>query len=181
VTINGGPYGGLIHVDPDVGVSASTEFRVWTENWEDQEVSFPLSYRFFTQRSTMSPDMTIHSKSNVSDFDTTLPAGLAVLNNNITVGVHVYDSLDAKAVATTQATVSPLEADILLSKAKAGLYTKAGLRKDFQDELNDALLEFEDTGDVDVVFEQVAVYTAGLDIGTYIHVYSFRSMQFIAS
>jgi hypothetical protein len=166
VTINGAPYNGIIHVDPDVGVSGTTEFRVWTEGWEDRELSLPLTYRFFSQRSSMSPDLTLHSKSNVSDFDSKLPAGLEVLLNNITVGVDVYDSLDARGFATTQATVAPAQIDSFLSNAGAGAgFSKAGLTRDFKDLMNDALIEFESTGDIDVVFEQVAVFTAGLDVG----------------
>ena len=117
VTVNGPPQYGSFAVDPTTGTELTSSFALATLHWSDPNL--PITYQFgFVSSSGV--DLVVHGRSNSSLASTTLPAGSATAQHQVTCFVQAFDSLSAAARLSSSVTVTPqvdpvqLQASILL-------------------------------------------------------------------
>ena len=99
------PYGGSVIAVPSNGTALSTKFRLAASAWTDTDA--PLAYRFTAQIKGEEKVRQLQDFGPRSEYEGTLPGGLASESDVVIVGVQVRDSLGAVSViAETEVTSS---------------------------------------------------------------------------
>jgi hypothetical protein len=104
VETNSPPLPGVLTSNPSVGMELDTKFVLSASLWEDDDI--PLSYALYFIDPRSVSAQSVKTRSEVSFGSTKLPAGLESENNGVTIGVYVYDLLDAVSSATGVVTVN---------------------------------------------------------------------------
>lgn len=102
---NNPPSGGSLSLTPATGSAALTSFRFTSPNWKDLDNNEPLTYQYFFLNAEGS-GVWISGPTIQPVWDSALPAGATVTNNQLTVGVVITDTAGGKSFATTTATVT---------------------------------------------------------------------------
>ena len=79
------PSGGYVESYPVIGDALITPFTISSPGWTSDAANLPLTYSFFYNVAKQSSDLTLSSPSLRAFTVTTLPAGLSVLNNTLTI------------------------------------------------------------------------------------------------
>jgi REJ domain len=137
LTANSPPTGGYVVSVPTAGAALQTKFLITSPGWTTDVANFPLSYSFSFRISEFATYLTLASASLKAFTQSTLPAGLRVLNNAIELQGKATDIFFSSADANTSVTVKINDA-VNVSKV-----------------LTDALTTAFLVGDVDTVFQTV--------------------------
>ena len=98
------PYGGSVIAVPATGTALSTKFRLAASAWTDTDA--PLAYRFTAQIKGEENVRQLQDFGPRSEYEGTLPGGLASESNVVIVGVQVRDSLGAVSVIAETEVIS---------------------------------------------------------------------------
>ena len=79
------PSGGYVESYPAIGNALITPFTITSPGWTSDLANLPLTYTFFYKVSMHSSDLTLSFPSLRAFTVSTLPAGLPVLNNTLTI------------------------------------------------------------------------------------------------
>ena len=110
VAINGRPLPGMFEAEPTTGFALATEFSMFASNWVDDDL--PITFKFYFIEPTSGNALMLSSRSERNTFSSTLPAGPEWNTNRLTVGVEVYDTMNAHAM-------SEVDLEILVKSADA--------------------------------------------------------------
>ena len=117
LTANLAPTSGYIISSPTIGSALVTQFTVSSPGWTADTASFPLSYAFSYRLFRTSTNLTIAVSSVRPHTTTTLPAGVIVLQTQVT---DIYLTM---AVAMTNVTVTSAPAVNVSHILRASLAT----------------------------------------------------------
>ena len=117
LTANLAPTSGHIVSSPTIGSALVTQFTVSSPGWTTDTASFTLSYAFSYRLFRTSTNLTIAVSSVRPHTTTTLPAGVIVLQTQVT---DIYLTM---AVAMTNVSVTPAPAVIVSHILSASLAT----------------------------------------------------------
>jgi hypothetical protein len=154
IDINKAPYGGGIVVSPSEGVAFDTIFDISAYDWQDDEISLPIDYVFYSRRSESSPSLTIKLRSVDTNTKTNLAQGLENRQFVMTIGVIASDTFGAEnSEVTTNVIVKPEEEEFGVELAQNFTVVK----------LAQSLAAFESTRNPDVVLSVASVVTSILN------------------
>ena len=142
------PSGGYVESYPDIGSALVTPFTITSPGWTSDVANLPLTYSFFYRVSEQSSDLALSSPSLRAFTVSTLPAGLPVLGNAVTVRSTASDVFfsSASCYATVPVTGAGGRAGGELTIADI-----ANLTLIMKRDISDAFL----VGDTDAVFGTV--------------------------
>jgi hypothetical protein len=120
ISTNSPPFGGVLEVNPAVGVMLQTLFSMFGLGWVDEDL--PLSYQFGNLSSPTSPSSpsssngamaVLRSKLQLSYTSTLLPSNYPLQNSNyplanLTCAVMVFDHFDSSSSAIINVLVKGL-------------------------------------------------------------------------
>jgi REJ domain len=109
MTANSPPTGGFMSSTPTQGDALLTKFLLSTAGWTADVANFPLTYSFSYRLSAASQYLSLAASSLRAYTVSTLPAGLKMLDNLITIQVKATDTFLAsgKATGTVKVLVNP--------------------------------------------------------------------------
>ena len=137
LTANSPPTGGYVVSVPIAGAALQTQFLITSPGWTTDVANFPLSYSFSFRISEFATYLTLASASLKAFTQSTLPAGLQILNNVIAVQGKATDIYLSSGEANTSVKVG-LDPAVNVSKVMTASLTTAFL-----------------TGNIDAVFQTV--------------------------
>jgi hypothetical protein len=120
ILMNEAPYGGSIVSAPTTGTALNTSFLFQTTDWTDDPEDIPLQYIVNTYADSSKKSM-VQTKDTVTYVETTVGQGQEENAYQVYVEVEAYDIYGAMDSATTNITVSPMEAAQLVSAADSAL------------------------------------------------------------
>ena len=137
VYVNSPPIPGKLNIEPDTGNPMSTFFRLTTAYWTDFEHNMPLEFMFTVNQRDLDSELVLRERSEHTGTLTQLPpASGEGGSGDVTVFVHVWDSLDAS---------SQLSQVITLTAASGG-FTSSTVQSDLSTRLADSLTTNEKRG-----------------------------------
>ena len=137
LTANSAPTGGYLISVPTTGAALQTKFLITTPGWTTDVSNFPLSYSFSFRISEFTAYLTLASSSLKAFTESTLPAGLRILDNLIVLQGKATDVFLSSGEATTFVTVG-FDPAVNVSKVMTSSLAAAFL-----------------TGNIDAVFQTV--------------------------
>ena len=102
------PIGGSIVHEPLNGVALITRFILSTPGWTSESENLPLSYSFSYRISEASAYLTLAAPSLRGYTESTLPAGLRILNDTVTIRGKAIDVYLSSATAVAYVEVQTL-------------------------------------------------------------------------
>ena len=142
------PSGGYVESYPTIGNALITPFTITSPGWTSDAANLPLTYSFFYKVAKQSSDLTLSSPSLRAFTVTTLPAGLSVLNNTLTIKSTARDIFSSSA--SFYATVAVIDTTMGVGKTAS---SASSLRRITIRDINDAIL----VGDTDAILRTINI------------------------
>lgn len=101
------PFGGLLNINPNSGVSLNTSFMLSTNNWVADASAYPIEYSFLYQTSDMEFPMLLRDFQLSSFYYSILPQSTTSSGYFGTCTVQAQDSLGSISSTSKQVTVYP--------------------------------------------------------------------------
>jgi hypothetical protein len=120
VLMNEAPYGGSVVSTPSAGTALNTSFLFETTDWTDDPEDIPLQYIISTYADESKKSI-VQTKDATTYVETTVGQGLEMNAYRVFVEVEAYDIYGAMDSATTNITVSPMDASLLANAADSAL------------------------------------------------------------
>jgi REJ domain len=102
------PVGGSLQHTPSNGLALVTKFVISTPGWTSESENLPLVYSFSYRISEASAYLTLAAPSLRASATSTLPAGLRILNDTVTVRGKATDIYSSSATAVAYVEVQSL-------------------------------------------------------------------------
>jgi hypothetical protein len=115
VFIADAPTSGFLAASPSVGIELTTNFLLSSNGWVDTTDGYPIQYSFFYQTAPTSPSLQTRSPSYKLSTYTTLPAGLNLYANRVTLYGVVTNAFSATTNASAIVTVNATSTGLSLA------------------------------------------------------------------